>query len=233
MAAFAAGVAVGALIVGALAFAWARGRVQMLGRFLSFAAHEINTPITAINMTVLNLLSGIFGPMPPDQTPWVEMMREQVGRLNGMVGELRDLVHLEFNRNAVLRAESASISEVVDTAVRAVKHGLAHAGIELKVESIPETGSLEADPDRITRTLISLLFHARKFRLSGPIILGARSAQNFVDFSVRFEGPELSSDEAARSLELYYPATKDREHTMTATGLGLGILRLVLRRQAG
>ena len=45
------------------------------------------------------------------------MMREQVGHLNGMVGELRDLIHLLLSRDLVLQTESAAPADIVAEAL--------------------------------------------------------------------------------------------------------------------
>ncbi|MEK7747348.1 MAG: hypothetical protein AAB576_11845, partial [Elusimicrobiota bacterium] len=40
-----------------------RRRENMRARYLSFVAHELNTPVSALNMTVLNFVNGLFGPV--------------------------------------------------------------------------------------------------------------------------------------------------------------------------
>jgi signal transduction histidine kinase len=229
---FALGLLLGAA-GGAAAATWAMGRRRkILGRFVSFAAHEINTPITAVNMTVLNLLSGVFGTLPAEQQPWVEMMREQIGRLNAIIGELRDLIHLELNKELLLRTETLSVSELAEAAAAGVRDGLAQAKVPLKVSAIPPDLWVAGDPDRTARTLTSLLFHARKFRAGGPIRLEVSARLPSVEFVVGFEGPILPPGEAERSLGMFYPALSLKQ-TLTATGIGLGVLRALLRLQGG
>jgi signal transduction histidine kinase len=230
--AFAAGLALGAA-AGAAGAAWAaRRRRKELGRFVSFAAHEINTPITAVNMTVLNLLSGVFGPLDPEKLPWVTLMREQMVRLNAIIGELRDLIHMELDKELLLRSEPAETADMLDAAAKSVVQGLQQAGAALEVDAAGAPPLVLGDPDRLQRTLTSLLFHAKKFRSTGPVRLSARREGGAAVFEVSFEGPALPPDEARRSLDAFYPA-RALKQTMTATGTGLGVLRLILRRQGG
>jgi signal transduction histidine kinase len=229
---FLAGAAAGAVFAFLLAaFGFGR-RARFLGRFFSFAAHEINTPITAVNMTILNLLGGVFGPLPAEQVQWVEMMREQISRLSGMVGELRDLIHLELHRDLVMQREDVDPAELVETAARAVEVGCASAGIPLERSVEPGLPKASCDPDRAPRTLASMLFHARKFRTGGPVRLQASLSGRLVRLSVEYEAAKLTAEDAARSLELFYPAHM-RGQSLSATGLGLGILRAVAREQGG
>ena len=224
----------GAAAGGAALWHFRRQGAQM-GRFFSFAAHEINTPITAVNMTILNLLSGVFGDISPDQVQWIEMMREQLTRLNGMVGELRDLIHMELKNDLLVHLEDIPAAEAVETAVRAVRFGCAHANVVLEVSMPEDLPPLRADPDRLPRTVISLLFHARKFRADGPINLSAAVSgdRRSVELTVAYKGPKLTQEEADQSLELYFPARQRKDQNLTATGLGLGILKNLTELQGG
>lgn len=206
-----------------------RRRRKLLGRFFSHAAHEINTPITAVNITVLNLLSGVFGEVPPDQVKWVELMREQLGRLNGMVGDLRDFIHLVLSRDLMVRPGAASAAEIITEAVSLTKRG---NGLSDVIVDLPAgLPSVRADRDRMVRILGGLLFHARKFRVSGDIRLSARPEGKAVSVRLEYLGQHMPPREAARSLELLYPAYVRKGHTLNSVGLGLGAHRALVREQ--
>jgi len=122
-AAFLAGAVLGGAVAGLAAQAAYRRKAALFGRLFSFAMHELNTPITAVNMTVLNLLSEVFGKLPAPLKPWIEMTREQVGRLNGLVGEVRDFVHMELHED--LRVEC------VELTVAEIRHAIRAATIKM------------------------------------------------------------------------------------------------------
>ena len=118
-----------------------------------------------------------------------------------------------------------------------LEHG---PGSQLRDEPGEGLGAVQAqglggalDPDRLSRTVSSLLFHARKFRSSGGVTIGAREAGTTVELWVEYVGPVLSADRAAEALDLYFPARQGHGNAQAASGLGLGILREVLRRQGG
>jgi signal transduction histidine kinase len=232
-AAFLAGAAAGGLTAGFAAWRLTEARAAQYGRLFSFAMHEINTPVTAVNMTIINLLTGVFGEVPPDQVKWLEMTRDQVGRLNGLVGEMRDLVHMELHLDLRLDVETVPLAEIVEESLTSLRRGFAHAGIEFRVE-IPEgLPAVSTDRDRAERALSSLLFHARKFRLGGPVVLRAAREGGFVVCAIEYSGQKLAPDEVRRSLELFYPGHKRPNHILAATGLGLGLVRAVMRRVGG
>jgi len=230
--AFLGGAALGAGAVAAAWLAWERRRSRRLGRFFSHAAHEINTPITAINITTLNFLSGVFGELGPDQAKWMDMMREQVVRLNGMVGELRDLIHLMLSRDLVLHTESAVPADLVEEALAAVRRDASSAQAEVAADLPPGLPRVRVDRGRTVRTLTSLVFHARKFRASGDLRCTGEDRGGSVVLRLEYAGHFIPAEEVRRSLELLYPASQ-AGHTLNVVGLGLGVLRAIAHHQDG
>lgn len=228
-AAFLAGAAAG----GAAVWAWQGRRSRQFGRVFSFAMHELNTPITAVNMTVLNLLSDVFGELPAPLKPWVEMTREQVGRLNGLVGEVRDFVHMELHEDLRIGAAEMTAQEIVDEALVSIARGMEQAGIEFSASVEPGIPPLRVDPDRASRCLSSALFHARKFRVAGPVALAARKSGPGAAFVVTYQGQRMSAAQVRDCLELYYPARRGKSQVLAACGLGLGLVREVARLSGG
>ncbi|MFI5360490.1 MAG: sensor histidine kinase [Elusimicrobiota bacterium] len=230
---FCAGAAAGGAVAGFAAWRLTEERAARYGRMFSFAMHEINTPVTAVNMTIINLLSGVFGEVPEDQTKWLEMTRDQVGRLSSLVGEIRDLVHLELHRELRISLGPVVPTEVFEAALAPMRRGFNQGGVELRVEIPSALPPVRTDAERAARSLAGLLFHARKFRISGPVTLRARRRGTSLVCEVEYVGPRLDPEEARRSLELFYPARGRRDHTLAATGLGLGLIRTVMRRVGG
>lgn len=232
-AAFAAGLLLGGAGAVLAARAVLRRRAALYGRLFSFALHELNTPVTAVNMTVMNLLEGVFGELPAAQRPWVEMAREQIGRLNSLVGETRDLVHMELHKEIRLNVVETSPRELVEEAVAALRRGFALAGVDLRLDVPDGLPDVRTDSDRAARSLTSLLFHARKFRKGGDVALTAARGAGTVDFTVSYSGPPLADGEAASSLDLFYPARPRKDQQLAATGLGLGLVAGVMALTGG
>jgi signal transduction histidine kinase len=232
-AAFLAGAAAGGAAAGLAANAAYRRKAELFGRLFSFAMHELNTPVTAVNMTVLNLLNDVFGELPAPLKPWVEMTREQVGRLNGLVGEVRDFVHMELHQDLRVARVELTAAEILDEALVSIKRGMEQANVEFKVSVAKDLPSVMTDPDRAARSLSSVLFHARKFRTGGPITLDVSRAPRAVLFAVSYDGVRLSPAEIEASLDLYYPARLRPDQVLGTTGLGLGLIRQVARLVGG
>lgn len=230
--AFLGGLAVGAALCGLGGWLLWRRELARLGRLLSFAGHEINTPLTAVSMTALNFLSGIFGEIPPEQAKWLQMLRAQSSRMGSIVGELRDLIHHHMRRDLVIFVEEVSVPETVDAVLRAVGSSVCESGVRVKTE-LDGLPPVMADPDRLFRTISSMFFHARKFRTAGDMRLKARALPGEVELALEYAGAKLSRDDVDHSLDLFYPARRRKDQMLCCVGMGLGMLRVVARLQGG
>ncbi len=225
---FVAGAAAGASICAC--FLMRRGRLR--GRMLSFVAHELNTPITGLNMTVLNFLSGVFGPMPKDQEEWMRMMRGQVQRLNSLVGDLRDFLHLEFHRDLHLRKEEVDLAQLLREALEATRIGVSRDDVPLDVDVPERLPRVSADQERIFRVFLAVLAHARKFRRQGALSLKARAQDGALRVTVGFASMPPAPGQAERSLELFYPVSGNSQ-VLASVGVGLGLGRAIVEMHGG
>ncbi len=208
-------------------------RRRKISKFLAFAGHEMNTPATALRLTTLNFLEGIFGELSVEQRSWLEIMNEQTSRVAFLIGELRDFVHMEMGDDLSLRIQSSSVREIVDEGRLSIHRGLEQSNIILE-DAVPEKlPPVSVDPERTIRILSSLLFYARKFHQSGPFRLDAMPAERWVDVSCRFVPYPVTQDELDRSLDLFYPALHAHSPMMKSTGFGLGFARHLMRAQGG
>lgn len=230
---FLLGLALGAALGAAWGLRALKKRDQLVGSYLAFALHEVNTPITAINMTVLNFINGVFGDVPEDQRRWIEMLRTQTSRLSGICGELRDMVHFELKRDLAMRLEACSLREAFETCMESLRNGIPAAELTIQGEIPAELPAVWADADRLPRTLMSLVFHARKFRSAGPLQLSVKTEGERVALRLEYQGHGISPEEAGRSLDLFYPAHRRKDQLLSAVGLGLGALRVLAARWGG
>jgi K+-sensing histidine kinase KdpD len=138
-----------------------------------------------------------------------------------------------LSRDLHVQLESLAPGDLLEAALPAARRAAAEAKYELKIEKEDGLPRVRADRDRAARTLASLFFHARKFRTDSGLSVRASRRGERVIFEVSYHGQPLPHDEARRSLELLYPAVGPKQHTLTAVGLGLGILRAVSEGQGG
>lgn len=210
-----------------------RRQERLRARFLSFVAHEINTPVSALSMTILNFVQGVFGPVAKEHMPWLVLMREQTARLAALVGDLRDFIHSEFHRDLRLKRQKVAAAAVVSACLDTMRESLHRTGAAVEVRLPAGLPEISADQERLGRVFSAILNHAKKFRTEGPIVLSSEVSPLGVAVTVEYAGMPAPREQIEQALDLYYPVNNPHSQVLASVGLGLGLPCRVVRAHGG
>lgn len=211
----------------------AHRRTLRLAKLLSFAAHEINSPLSSLKLTSAGFLQDLYGPISEQHRPWLAMMREQTARCEALVGDLRDFIHLELHKDFGLHLEATDVREVLAEAVEEMSTGFGRADAPLAAALPPSLPEADADPDRLRRVFLALLAHAKKFRSKGTVRVVARDDQGWIEVRLEFESLAIPPDARGGMLDLWQPAAAREGRGTSCVGLGLGFAAALARLHGG
>lgn len=187
--------------------------------FLSDVAHELRTPLAAINAQVELLLRHVNDPIEM-HLPWIETVYSEMQRMTRLVNDLLEVGRLEEGRSA-LALEPVSlrqVGEAVDSIYRPV---LEEAGLEL-MWSIPVDAVVLADAWRVRQLLLIFLDNAKKHTQRGQIAVFVVVRGNHVELHVKDTGDGMPVAKPS-------PGRSAHGRTIPSTGLGLVIARKIIR----
>ena len=202
----------------------ARGAEQRLRAFLSDAAHELRTPLAGVQAAAERLLRGVDDRTQREELS-VTVIRE-ARRASRLADDLLTMARidsgLELHRLPVdLRGLAASVADLA---------GLAHPAA--RVEVVGETGTVEADPDRVTQVLTNLLDNALvATRHQGHVTIALSRTQDVVSVDVLDDGPGIPPADAERVFERL--VRLDPARSSSGSGLGLSIARGIAEAHGG
>ncbi len=185
--------------------------------FLSTAAHELKTPLTAIKggTQLLERRMKRAGPAFGERDlQLLAMVSEQVTKLAAMVDDLLDTSRLAGGRIR-LALERLNLREVVDQAIseyerdsdRMISRSLDEPSVYVK-----------GDPKRLRQLLRVLLVNAASYSPpEAPIIVSVSSDSSHAQLSVRDYGMGVNMEERAPVFDRFFRG--HREHK----GLGVGL----------
>jgi two-component system, OmpR family, phosphate regulon sensor histidine kinase PhoR len=207
---------------------------RMKTKFISMVAHEIKAPIAAIESYLNVIENGIL-----DNN--VARIREIAGRCLERSGALLALVQdlLEITRQeAVQRKRLIEKVDVLSLASKLVEFHRPQAaehkiGIEL---CLPASGlkPLYADASEMERVLTNLLSNAIKYnREGGKIWVRLDATPSALHLEVEDTGIGLKPEEIKRIGEEFFRAKNDKTRTITGTGLGLALVKRIVKSYHG
>jgi two-component system, OmpR family, sensor kinase len=96
------------------------------------------------------------------------------------------------------------------------------------------TGSIYADPDRLTQVLRNLIRNAVNHTQEGDAItVGVQVRGDGVEFAVSDTGPGIQQDQLERIFERFHRTDASRERDRGGSGLGLPIARVLVEGHGG
>jgi signal transduction histidine kinase len=205
-------------------------RLERLRRNLvSDVAHELRTPLTNLRCQLEALQDGLVEP----GAEVVDSLHEEALLLQRLVEDLQELTLAEAGqlrlsvRPVEVRRELERALAALEAQVRAGGLG---AGLEVQ-EGLP---AALADPERLQQVLRNLLQNAVAHTpAGGRIELGARRAGAEVEVFVRDTGEGIAAEHLPNVFERFYRVDPARGRATGGAGLGLAIVRQLVRAQGG
>ncbi len=188
-------------------------------------AHEIKNPLTPIQLAAQRLRKKF----DTDQSDLEHLLPEATDSIQREVSALKGLVD-EFSRFARMpevSPEPVEFNEVVDSAL-ALYRGV--PGVTWEVDTDPQVGVIEVDPEQMRRALINLIDNAvAAVSGDGTIRISTRphSGPGTLHLEVSDTGPGIAPGDRAKMFAPYF-STKGR-----GTGLGLAIVHRVVTDHRG
>jgi two-component system phosphate regulon sensor histidine kinase PhoR len=188
--------------------------------FLSNAAHELRTPVTAISGYAETLLAG--GVDPETSQEFLTTIHRNAQRIAALVADLLVLDTLEGRAEAVGTRAPVALAEVVGDAVRTARGVAPRAQIEVEVaDGLAVLGTREG-LDHIVQNLID---NAIKYGNDTPVTVRAERIAARVRLAVADRGPGIPHGHEDRVFERFYRLDAGRSRDRGGSGLGLAIVK--------
>jgi PAS domain S-box-containing protein len=201
--------------------------VRMRDEFLSVAAHELKTPLTAAKAAA-QLLARTFHdkPLTQAQARALDTVDKQISKLAKLASQLLDTVRLESGRLSIELTDADAVA-IVRSAIEQAEAATARHEFTLDA---PTELPLRCDSLRIEQVITNLLDNAIKFSpAGGSIDLTISRRGPTVVIGVRDHGIGVAREHRAKLFDQFYQAHPDR----SGLGLGLYISRHIVERHGG
>lgn len=197
-------------------------------RLTTDVAHELRTPLMAIQATVEAMVDGVL-PTDEDRLMTVD---SEVQRLSRLVDSLLKLSRLE-NRSNPNKQEVVNVGEVVAGIIATHEAYVSEAGLTLKYRADNNVLVL-GDPDMIRQATANLISNAVRYTdEGGRITVRVRRGETMASISVQDTGIGLTPEEARMVFQRFWRADSGRDRTSGGLGVGLTVVKEIVERHNG
>ncbi len=198
----------------------AKSSEQLRAAVLDALAHQLKTPLTAVQTASSGLLE--LGGLTEPQCNLVTLINGEAVRLNELCTRLLKAVKLDA-KQVGLAADDVVILDLVSEVLARYPVVQERNSIQVAVENPSLT--VRADRGLLAMILTQFIDNARKYSTAGtPIAIAARANQSEFLISVHNFGPTIRIEDRERIFERFYRAT-DLKDAVPGTGIGLSVVR--------
>jgi len=200
--------------------------------FLASMSHELRTPLNSIIGFTGILLQRLPGPLNPEQTKQLEMVRSSSRHLLSLINDVLDLSKIEAGQMTVL-CEPFSMPASVETVVKTLAPLAQEKGLALDLRVAPSIGEITGDRRKTEQILINLGSNAIKFTSRGSVRIDCRVDGAEIVTSVADTGVGIKPEDMGRLFEMFQQIPQGQPRSGGGTGLGLAISRKLAEMMGG
>lgn len=197
-------------------------------RLTSDVAHELRTPLMAIQATVEAMVDGVF---EADEER-LETVNNEVQRLSRLVDAILKLSRLE-NRSKPLNMQLLDVSELISGIIATHDAFVTDSGLDLHFSSDDDV-FIMGDADMIRQATANLISNAVRYTPEGgSITVSVTKGLLMANIAVEDTGIGLTPEEAKMVFSRFWRADAGRNRESGGLGIGLSIVKEIVDRHNG
>ncbi len=206
---------------------------ELKNKFLGIAAHDLRSPISAINGWLDLIINGHLGELNEKQRDSLKGIRQWCEQMLRLTEDLLDVSAIESGQ-IHLNVKEVPLRPYLRESV-AFNQNLANAKqirLDLDISDCPETGLF--DPDRVHQILNNLISNAIKYSPEkATVLIRAEAEDAFVRISIQDHGEGILADELERVFGYFQKGSAKPTGGESSTGLGLAICKRLVEAHGG
>lgn len=205
---------------------------KMKTEFVSVAAHQLRTPLSAIKWTIRMILDGDVGEINEEQRELLEQTYISNERMIRLINDLLDVSRIEEGR-LLYDQEDTRIEDVLDSVIEASQEMLRNKNMVLEVNK-KETPKVKIDKEKMGVVIQNLLENAIKYtEQGGKIKITLDNDEKNVIFKIEDSGVGIPKSQQDRIFTKFFRAENVTRMETNGTGLGLYTTKNIVQAHKG
>lgn len=199
--------------------------------FIANVSHELKTPMT----TIAGFIDGILdGTIPPErQGYYLNIVSTEVRRLSRLVQSMLALSRIDSGELR-MNKQRFDLTNILISTLLTFEQKIGDRNIRVEGLEEADTIFVDGDPDMIHQVVYNLIENAVKFTNEGGYIrISLSDAPDRTTLEIRNSGQGIQPDELPHIFERFYKTDKSRSKDKNGMGLGLYIVKTILRLHGG
>lgn len=203
--------------------------------FISMAAHQLRTPLSAVKWTIKMLIDGDIGSLTHEQKTFLTQGYISNERLISLVNDLLNVARIDEGRFGYKFA-LINLEDLIESVSRDFQHKIDEKRIHFTYSKsgISDPPRVKIDPSRLKMVIQNLLDNAIKYTLKeGKVTLSVKYSKVEVVVSFQDTGIGIPKNEQWRLFTKFFRSNNAIKAQTEGTGLGLFITKNIVEKHGG
>jgi len=193
-------------------------------RFISIAAHELKTPMTAIRGFTQLLKKERIIKDVEKRNRYLNILESEIERLSKLVTEVLDLSRMDLG-TMKYNIDEVNIIEVAEDVNEEMSQKANKKGLELDLKIDYNLPIIKTDKEKLKQILINLIDNAIKYTERGSITVEIGRKNDYIKFSVADTGIGIPEEHFSKIFTRFYQAATPYTRKVSGSGLGLSLCK--------
>jgi PAS domain S-box-containing protein len=208
---------------------------RMKSEFVATVSHELRSPITPIKGFVDLLRMGASGEISEQQARYLEIIYQNIQRLELLVDELLDISRIEAGK-VVLTFEPLNVEQLLDELKAYVHHRskTEEKRMDIITHMDPDFPEIWGDSERVRQILTNLVDNSFDYTPDGGSIrIEAQAVGDQIEIAISDNGMGIAVGEQERIFERFYRGEQALIMGVAGAGLGLSVALTMVEMHGG
>lgn len=206
---------------------------RMKTEFVSIAAHQLRTPLSAIKWAIKMILDGDAGEVSEDQRDLLKKGFESNERMIKLVNDMLNVTRIEEGR-LQYNFKKEDFEEVYKTVMNNMDNKIKKKNIKFDINKPQKLPRVYLDKDKIRLVLQNLLENAVKYTPeNGKVTLTIKAGKKYLTVKVKDNGVGIPKEEQEKLFSKFFRAKNVKKMETDGTGLGLFIAKNIIKKHQG
>jgi PAS domain S-box-containing protein len=207
---------------------------RMKTEFVSLAAHQLRTPLSAIKWTLRMLLDGDLGEITKEQRDFLGKTYQSNERMISLINDLLNITRIEEGRY-LYKPVLADFETICQFVINSFKDEIKKKEIKFEFKKpqkkLPQ---VKVDVERIRLTFNNLLDNAIKYTpTGGRVTVSLRHVKKEIELSIKDTGVGIPKDQQGRVFTKFFRGANVMRMATEGSGLGLFITKNIIEAHGG
>lgn len=200
--------------------------------FISFATHQLRSPLTSMVGRASMMLEGDFGPISDKVKESVQTILTSTKTLISLVENYLNVSRMELG-TMKYDFKPIDFKELLDEVVREQKTNIEAKGLKLNVSVSGNSFPIKADVDKFKQVIVNTIDNSVKYTPQGSITLSLEKKGKNIRFVVSDTGVGINPKTMPKLFQKFSRADNASDANIHGTGLGLFIAKEILTAHSG